>query len=79
MTSSRYYSYLLRLWESRDGEELSWRASLEVPHSRERLGFACPAELFAYLEAQMALGTGQETEAGDTTGASQEVRDDRDK
>ena len=48
----RYIAYLLRLWQVRDGEGLVWRALLERPGSGERLGFASPEELFAYLAAE---------------------------
>jgi hypothetical protein len=44
----RYLSYLLRLWQASSGGELVWRASLEDPHTGERRGFACLAELIAY-------------------------------
>jgi hypothetical protein len=75
MKQSRYLSYLLRLWESPNGERSTWRASLEDPQTRERLGFARPAELFAFLEAQMepivegqsAAGTEIEDESGGET------------
>jgi hypothetical protein len=44
-----YLSYLLRLWW--DGvEEGGWRASLEDPHSGERIGFGNLADLAAFLE-----------------------------
>jgi hypothetical protein len=50
----RYLSYLLRLWQESGGspwrEPPLWRASLQSPQSRERLGFASLADLFAYLE-----------------------------
>jgi hypothetical protein len=49
----RYLSYLLRLWQANSGGELVWRASLENPHTGERHGFACLAELIAYLEDEM--------------------------
>jgi hypothetical protein len=49
----RYLSYLLRLWQASSGGELVWRASLEDPHTGERRGFACLAELIAYLEGEM--------------------------
>ena len=45
-----YISYLLRLWQIRNGGELIWRASLESPHTGERRGFANLADLFTFLE-----------------------------
>jgi hypothetical protein len=47
---SRYYAYLLRLWQNGD-EEKVWRASLESPKTRERRGFASLEDLFGYLRA----------------------------
>jgi hypothetical protein len=48
----RYLSYLLRLWQASSGGELVWRSSLENPHTGERRGFACLAELAAFLEEE---------------------------
>jgi len=50
----RYFSCLLRLWETADGEQLVWRALLEVPATGQRRGFASLAELCAFLEAETA-------------------------
>jgi hypothetical protein len=47
---SRYLSYLLRLWQTGDGEELVWRASLQSPGSEEYQGFASLEDLFDFLE-----------------------------
>ncbi|MDY7080124.1 MAG: hypothetical protein SXV54_24855 [Chloroflexota bacterium] len=54
MTSKQlhYLSYLLRLWQtSSDGEEI-WRASLEIPGTGERRGFASLQDLFDFLQAR---------------------------
>lgn len=48
-----YFSFLLRLWRAGNDRKPVWRASLESPHSGERLGFANLGELFAYLEARI--------------------------
>jgi len=48
----RYMSYLLRLWETSDGGEQIWRASLESPGSGKRRGFADLAELIDFLHQQ---------------------------
>ncbi len=40
MADRRYCAYLLRCWQSSEGEKLAWRASLEDPHTGERIGFA---------------------------------------
>ena len=45
-----YLSYLLRLW--RVGKQKAvWRASLESPHTGERIGFASLGDLFDHLTA----------------------------
>jgi hypothetical protein len=46
---SRYLAYLLRLWCPDHSQSASWRASLEDPHTGERIGFANLEELFAFL------------------------------
>ena len=45
-----HLSYLLRLWQTKSGGELVWRASLEDPHMGERKGFATLTDLFTFLE-----------------------------
>ena len=47
-----YQSYLLRLWLTADEKGSVWRASLEDPHTGERLTFATLERLFAFLEDQ---------------------------
>ena len=49
---SSYQAFLLRLWQEHRTGQAVWRASLENPHTGERLGFAGLPELFAYLQAQ---------------------------
>ena len=48
-----YMSYLLRLWQIRSGGELVWRASLECPHTGERVSFASLDDLFGFLWRQI--------------------------
>ena len=48
----RYLSYMLRLWETSNGETQIWRASLESPGSGRRQGFASLQGLMAFLEAE---------------------------
>ena len=48
----RYLSYMLRLWETTDGEDVIWRASLESPGSGRREGFASLQRLMEFLEAE---------------------------
>ena len=55
MTSEqrRYLAYMLRLWEVGSDGNLTWRASLESPHTGERHVFADPGALFAFLEGKI--------------------------
>jgi hypothetical protein len=48
-----YLAYILRLWETSNGETQIWRASLETPGSRQRSGFASLQGLMAFLEAEI--------------------------
>jgi hypothetical protein len=51
MTNSpRYLAYMLRLWQVDRQGQPEWRASLESPHTGERLGFADVAQLLAFLQ-----------------------------
>ena len=54
-----YLSYLLRLWQTGEGGERAWRASLESPGTKRRQGFASLETLFDFLRSQI------ETEARD--------------
>jgi hypothetical protein len=47
---SHYVSYLLRMWETTDGKQRVWRASLERPGTETRVGFVTLDELVVYLE-----------------------------
>jgi hypothetical protein len=40
------------MWQTNDGEEQLWRASLESPGTGERRGFANLKDLFEFLDAQ---------------------------
>jgi hypothetical protein len=50
MGNLRYFSFLLRLWQEKREGQLIWRASLENPHDKERLGFPDIPALLAFLE-----------------------------
>ena len=50
----RYRSYLLRLWQEPLPRPGAWRASLIHSQSGELQGFAGIAQLFAFLERQIA-------------------------
>jgi hypothetical protein len=47
-----YIAYLLRLWLVESHQIPIWCASLENPHTGERLNFTSLARLFAFLEDQ---------------------------
>ena len=42
-------SYILRLWRVDQSRPADWRASLEIPGTGKRIGFASLEQLFAYL------------------------------
>jgi hypothetical protein len=44
--------YVLRLWRAEEPDQ-GWRASLEDPHTGERIGFASLECLFAFLMEQV--------------------------
>jgi hypothetical protein len=48
----KYRSYLLRLW-CEETLDPRWQASLEDPHTGERIGFANLEQLFAFLMDQV--------------------------
>ncbi|MCA9958256.1 MAG: hypothetical protein R3E31_01700 [Chloroflexota bacterium] len=54
-----YRAYLLRLW--RESESAPWRASLENPHTGERVRFANDEQLFTYLQEQMTSSFTQDS------------------
>ena len=47
-----YYAYMLRLWRSECQGRWQWRASLESPHTGERLLFSHLEQLFVFLSEQ---------------------------
>ena len=51
-----YLSYLLRLWRD-SGDTAIWRASVQSPHTGERIHFASIEELLAYLRRQTTKST----------------------
>ena len=53
VTEQHYLSYLLRLWQTCDGQTRIWRASLESPGTGERRGFADLQALFDFLSAEI--------------------------
>ena len=73
--SPTYLSYMLRLWQagSRDGKSV-WRASLENPHTGERLAFGGVEALVAFLaeKTNSPLGAGNVPETFERTGMQEE-------
>lgn len=55
---THHLSYLLRLWRTEGLGDFEWRASLEIPETGQRIGFANLEQLFVYL---MDLAEGQTT------------------
>jgi len=74
--SPDYQSYLLRLWRVRSRaaspshEASIWRASLEHPHTGERVGFASLDDLVEYLRHHMDVA---EADQGQRGGDDQEL------
>ena len=58
----RYLAYMLRLWQVKGDQDLTWCASLESPHTSERRGFASLEALCKFLEEQTRS---EEQPAGD--------------
>ena len=58
LKNTHHLFYLLRLWRTEGLRDFEWRASLEIPETGQRLGFANLEQLFVYL---MDLTEGQAT------------------
>ena len=54
MGKGRYFAWLLRIWQSGE-QEAVWRASLEDPHTGERIGFANLPGLWAYVKQRITV------------------------
>lgn len=52
-TTPGYLAYMLRLWPARGERGFQWRASLENPHTGERVAFANREMMLAFLEEQI--------------------------
>ena len=76
-----YVSYMLRMWQDSSDEESPrsigtlWRASLQSPHTGERVSFASLDELYGFLQRQTGVvpdtregqDVGQERGSDDST------------
>ena len=60
-----YVSYLLRVWRSNGEDSSTWRASLENPHTGERMGFACLEDMFILLRQETSRTDGPELDEKD--------------
>ena len=49
LKNRHHLSYLLRLWRTEGLRDFEWRASLEIPGTGQRIGFANLEQLFVYL------------------------------
>jgi hypothetical protein len=49
----RRNSYLLRIWRAGNGQAPEWRVLLEDTSTHQRWTFVSPAQLCAFLEAQI--------------------------
>ena len=49
MQSTCKFSFILRFWRVEHTEAAAWMASLEIPETGKRIGFASLEQLFAYL------------------------------
>lgn len=61
-----YLSYMLRLWQTGEGNVAGWRASVHVIATGERRAFASLDELVAYLRDQTRAHPQQESAKGET-------------
>ncbi len=48
-TANHMCSFILRLWREEQHGIHDWRASIEIPESGKRIGFASLEQLFAFL------------------------------
>jgi hypothetical protein len=78
MTKKRtdYISYLLRIWKSNGEGKTAWQASLENPHTGERLGFANLYQLFTFLEQQIETATQPASERNTPRNGSLTTKDE---
>lgn len=58
--SRRHLAYLLRLWQESDVGKITWRASLEDPHTGHRQGFANIESMIDYLHQLMQVSASEE-------------------
>jgi hypothetical protein len=64
IASRRHLAYLLRLWQESDVGKITWRASLEDPHTGHRQGFVNIESMIDFLHQLMQASPSEEQ--GDT-------------
>jgi hypothetical protein len=69
-SDTTHISFLLRLWRTGSTGSLNWQASLEIPGTDHRTGFANLEQLFAYL-MDLTEGTFCTQRAAEKIGASE--------
>ena len=62
-----YLAYMLRMWQVNNGGKSVWRASVESPHTGERIGFGSLEALFAFLVEKTGELAQREEQAKDVT------------
>lgn len=48
-SSGSYRAYMLRMWSVEQSGQAVWRASLEDPHTRQKIGFSNVEALIGYI------------------------------
>ena len=59
MITAKYYSYLIRIWQSEDQAKGQWFASLEDPSTKKTVYFKTMDELFSFLDTLPKKGKDQ--------------------
>jgi len=65
-----YKSYLIRLWPACHADQMVWRASLEDPHTGQRVGFSDLDQLIDYLKDQISVAVQEYQSAPDVPDAA---------
>jgi hypothetical protein len=69
----RYVSYLLRLWQVQEQEQLAWRASLQDASTGARCGFSDVEALIAFLRSETATPAWRDEPAASRPGCGANV------
>ena len=63
MITAKYYSYLIRIWQSGDQAQGKWFASLEDPSTKKTVYFKTMNELFEFLDTLLKCDNDPKTSA----------------